>query len=79
MKRTFAILGAPSLLALSAQCQFLLSGGLNYSQNFDSLAKSSTGTRCLGTDNLTPPGWFASRAHVSCSGAYGTLLVTHVV
>jgi hypothetical protein len=42
--------------------QILLSGGLTYSQNFDSLASSTTTTTAPWVDNTTLSGWYASRA-----------------
>ncbi|HEX4342117.1 MAG TPA: PEP-CTERM sorting domain-containing protein [Verrucomicrobiae bacterium] len=48
-----------STFAFSTQAQILLSGGLSYSQSFDSLP--STGTSGTWTDNSTLPGWYASK------------------
>lgn len=57
--------------AVTLQAQVLLSGGLTYTQDFDSLASSSTTTTVPWTDNVTLPGWYASRALTSSSGSYG--------
>ncbi len=57
--------------SLSVQGQVLLSGGLTYSQNFDSLASTSTGTTVPWADNTTLPGWYASRALTTSGGTYG--------
>ena len=59
-----------------AQAQVLLSGGLTYSQNFDSLASSMTGTTVPWTDNSTLVGWYASRAITASGGAYGPTAYT---
>ncbi len=56
---------------LPVQSQVLLSGGLTYSQNFDSLASTSTGTTVPWADNTTLPGWYASRATTTSGGTYG--------
>ena len=56
---------------IGLQGQILLSGGLNYSQNFDSLACVSIGATVPWADNTTLPGWYASRAHQASGGAYG--------
>jgi len=52
----------------------LLSGGLAYSQNFDSLSNTPAASSGAWTDNATPglEGWYASRAYVSgTASAYG--------
>src|SRR3954471_7534869 len=74
MKKIFAVIGALSLLAVAANAQVLLSGGLSYSQNFDSLSNSPAASSGTWTDNATPglTGWYASRAYVSgTTSAYG--------
>lgn len=72
MKRIIAIIGAVGIISLAAQAQVLLSGGLSYSQNFDSLASTTgTGTTVPWTDNTTLPGWYASRALTASTAAYG--------
>ena len=59
-------------MAFASQAQVLLSGGLTYSQNFDSLASSTTTTTVPWADNTTLPGWYASRAYVSgTTSAFG--------
>jgi hypothetical protein len=49
-------------LGYSANAQVLLSGGLTYSQNFDSLDSTTTTTTVPWTDNVTLLGWYGSRA-----------------
>ena len=62
MKKLLFALSLGTLSVLSANAQILLSGGLSYSQNFDT-ALPSTGTSGVWTDNTTPlPGWYAARA-----------------
>ncbi len=62
-KRQFSLCASGAVilisLAVSASGQILLSGG-TYSQNFDSLANS--GTANTWTDNVTLPGWYASKS-----------------
>jgi hypothetical protein len=72
MKRTIAIIGAVTLLSVAAQAQVLLSGGLTYSQNFDTLATSSTTAQPSWTDNSTLLGWYARRAATTSTGPYGS-------
>jgi uncharacterized protein len=61
MKKIIAIIGAVGIISLAAQGQVLLSSGLTYSQNFDSLA--STGASGSWSDNTTLLGWYASKAY----------------
>jgi hypothetical protein len=61
MKKLIAIIAVTGIITLAAQAQVLLSGGLTYAQNFDSLA--STGSSASWTDNTTLLGWYASRAY----------------
>jgi uncharacterized protein len=61
MKKISAVIGAVVIISLSAQAQVLLSSGLTYSQNFDSLA--SSGSSGSWSDNTTLPGWYASKAY----------------
>jgi hypothetical protein len=76
MKKLFTITLACGL-AISAQAQVLLSGGLTYSQDFDSLASSSTTTTVPWSDNTTLLGWYASRAHTGGSATpYGPYAYT---
>jgi hypothetical protein len=83
MKKLFAVFGSVGLLSLSGQAQILLSGGLSYSQNFDSLSNSPVGSNYTWTDGATAgvEGWYASRAFTggttSAFGpfAYGTYRV----
>src|SRR5215831_4541847 len=77
MKRIFAIVAAASAVSLGSHAQVLLSGGLTYSQNFDSLASSSTTATVPWTDNTTLPGWFASRSYTGgTSTAFGPYAYT---
>jgi hypothetical protein len=57
-----------SAFAFSTQAQILLSGGLSYSQNFDSLP--STGTSGTWTDNSVLPGWYAAKVPGGVPTAY---------
>ena len=59
MKRSCVILVAAILLVDSAQAQISMSGG-TYHQSFDGLANS--GSLNDWTDNLTLPGWYASKS-----------------
>jgi len=73
MKKIIALIGTIGVIAVSAQAQILLSGGLTYSQNFDSLASTSGTTTTLPwTDNTTLLGWYASRAQTAATSAGGT-------
>lgn len=72
MKKLFVIFACAGAMAIASQAQVLLSGGLTYSQNFDSLASSTTTTTVPWADNSTLPGWYASRAYVSgTTSAFG--------
>jgi uncharacterized protein len=58
--------------------QVLLSGGLTYTQNFDSLAsvQAEGSTTMPWQDNTTLTGWYASRAHAASGGPYGPFAYT---
>src|SRR5438874_13263446 len=74
MKKIIAISSFVGAMALAANGQVLLSGGLSYAQNFDSLSNSPAASSGTWTDNATPGlvGWYASRAYVSSTtSAYG--------
>ncbi len=72
MKKCLAISGGLLLAVANLQAQVLLSGGLTYSQNFDSLASVAT-TTVSWTDNSTLPGWYAARAYTGgTSGPLGS-------
>ena len=62
MKKLLLALAVSSLSVLSGSSQILLSGGLTYSQNFDTLGSAPINTNPTWTDNTTLPGWYASRA-----------------
>lgn len=67
MKKFLSIVALGAFSLLAANSQVLLSGGLTYSQNFDSLSNQTTaaiGTTVSWTDNATVgvAGWYASRA-----------------
>ncbi len=62
MKKVLLAIAACSLSVLTGNSQILLSGGLTYSQNFDSLSNAPINTNPTWTDNTTLPGWYASRA-----------------
>ena len=79
MKKLIAISSCVGVLALAANGQVLLSGGLTYSQNFDSLSNSPAASSGTWTDNATPGlvGWYASRAYVSgTTSAFGPFAFT---
>ena len=79
MKKVLSILGAAAVLSLTSQGQILLSGGLSYSQNFDSLSNSPAAGSSTWTDNATPgvEGWFASRAFTGgTTSAFGPFAYT---
>lgn len=59
MRRLLTGLVAGFFLAATAPAQILMSGGTNYSQNFDTLATS--GTSNGWTNNATLPGWYAAK------------------
>ena len=63
MKRILVGFCALVAITLTSQAQILLSGGLTYSQDFDSLASSTTTTTVPWADNATLPGWYAARAY----------------
>jgi hypothetical protein len=74
MKKLFAGLLLTVSFAAISNAQVLLSGGLSYSQNFNSLSNSPDAGSATWTDNATPglTGWFASRAYVSgTTSAFG--------
>jgi len=64
MKKLFAVFGSVSFLGVAAHGQVLLSGGLTYAQNFDSLSNSPVGSNYTWTDGATAgvEGWYAARA-----------------
>jgi hypothetical protein len=62
MKKILLAIAVCSLSALTGNSQILLSGGLTYSQNFDSLGSAPVNTNPTWTDNTTLSGWYASRA-----------------
>jgi hypothetical protein len=62
-----------------ANAQVLLSGGLTYSQNFDSLSNSPANSNPTWTDNATVGlvGWYASRAFTAgTTSTYGPYAYT---
>jgi hypothetical protein len=62
----------------TVQAQVNLSGGLSYSQNFNTLASAvDVGqTTAPWADNSTLAGWYASRAIMASGGAYGPTAYT---
>src|SRR5215813_3824574 len=79
MKKLIAISSCVGFLALAAKGQVLLSGGLSYSQNFDSLSNTPAASSGTWTDNSTPglTGWFASRAFTAgTTSAFGPFAYT---
>ena len=76
MKKVLFSLSVLSL-AVAANAQVLLSGGLTYSQNFDTLASSPVASNPVWSDNTTLPGWYASRAYTAgTTSAYGPYAYT---
>jgi hypothetical protein len=78
MKLFAAVILAGTFVTVSSG-QVLLSGGLTYSQNFDSLASSSTSSSSAvaWADNTTLPGWYASKAYLSgTSSTFGPFAYT---
>lgn len=61
MKKLFAVVALGVFSLVTGKSQILLSGGLTYSQNFDTLASVAVST-VPWADNTTLPGWYASRA-----------------
>lgn len=61
MKKTLVSFLGLLTAAITVQGQILLSGGLTYSQNFNSLSNSGVVTTTPWTDNSTLPGWYATR------------------
>jgi hypothetical protein len=76
MKKLLFVLSLGAVSVLTTNAQILLSGGLTYSENFDSLASSSAGATVPWTDNTTVPGWYASRAILTTGGPYGPTAYT---
>src|SRR5262245_48005950 len=79
MKKLIATVGCACVLALAANGQILLSGGLNYAQNFDSLTNTPEAVSGPWTDNATPglTGWYASRAFTGgTTSTYGPFAYT---
>src|SRR5215471_8560928 len=79
MKKLIAVIGFAGVLALAANGQVLLSGGLTYSQNFDSLSNAPLNSNYTWTDNATPGlvGWYASRAFTGgTTSAFGPFAYT---
>jgi uncharacterized protein len=72
MKKILFVLSLAVVGSLTIQAQVLLSGGLTYSQNFDSLSNAPAGTTYTWVDNAVLPGWYASRAYNSgTTSAFG--------
>lgn len=73
MKRLFSVVALGAFSLLAANSQVLLSGGLTYSQNFDSMSNTPAASSGNFPDNTTPglEGWYASRAHTSSTGVLG--------
>lgn len=73
MKRLFSVVALGAFSVLAANSQVLLSGGLTYSQNFDSMSNAPAASSGNFTDNTTPglEGWYASRAFTVSTGVVG--------
>jgi len=79
MKKFLFVLSLGVMSAVTTEAQILLSGGLTYSQNFDSLSNTPAAGSGPWADNLTPgvEGWYASRAYVSgTTSAFGPFAYT---
>lgn len=79
MKKLLFVFSLGAISAITANAQVLLSGGLTYSQNFDSLSNTPAASSGTWTDNATPgvEGWYASRAFVSgTTSAFGPFAYT---
>jgi uncharacterized protein len=68
MKKIFVVLSLAVASILTTHAQVLLSGGLTYNQNFDSLASATVGDNPTWADNTTLLGWYASRAYTGGTG-----------
>ena len=64
MKKLLFVLSLGAVSAFTTNAQVLLSGGLVYGQNFDSLSNAAPNATYNWTDNAMPgmTGWYASRA-----------------
>src|SRR5690349_21201390 len=79
MKNIFPAIVLAGAFATVSNGQVLLSGGLTYSQNFDSLSNAPAASSVTWTDNSTPglTGWFASRAYTAgTTSAFGPFAYT---
>src|SRR5215510_3751296 len=79
MKKLFAAVILAGAFATVSNGQVLLSGGLTYSQNFDSLVNTPEAGSGPWTDNSTPglTGWFASRSFTGgTTSAFGPFAYT---
>ena len=65
MKKFLSVVALGAFSLLAANSQVLLSGGLTYSQNFDSLSNAPTGNNPAWGDNTTLVGWYASRTYTA--------------
>lgn len=72
MKKLIAIIACGAGLVSVVEGQVLLSGGLTYSQNFDTLATSTTTAQPAWTDNSTLTGWYVRRARTVSGGTLGS-------
>lgn len=74
MKKLLFVLSLGAISTLTSNAQIKLSGGLTYSQNFDSLSNAPVNSSLTWADNGTVgvEGWYASRAFVSgTTSAFG--------
>lgn len=77
MKKLFSLVAVGAFSLLGANSQVLLSGGLTYSQNFDTLANSPAAGSMTWADNTTLGGWYASRSFTAgTTSAYGPYAYT---
>jgi len=79
MKKLLFVLSLGAISTLTTNAQILLSGGLTYNQNFDSLSNTPAASSGTWTDNATPglTGWYAARSFITTAttapsgGVYG--------
>lgn len=77
MKKLFSLVALGAFSIVAANSQVLLSGGLTYSQDFNSFGNTPDAGSFTWTDNTTLTGWYASRAFTAgTTSAYGPYAYT---
>jgi uncharacterized protein len=77
MKKLLSVLSLAALVVFSSSAQVLLSGGLTYSQNFDSLSNAPAASTPAWSDGASMTGWYASRAYTAgTTSSYGPYAYT---